>query len=92
MLPRAVLAALGEGWADLPAHAKAHAALLYTPGVTREEMADAAQACPATMRALNCAEQRATLWLDAQSRPASDGEFFFELLDDAFYTLEAWHG
>lgn len=102
-LPRAVLAALGNGWTDLPASAKAHAALLYTPGVTREELAAAAQRCDATMRALDCAEQRATLWADAQAHgrgtatvpgdgwAAHDGEFFFELVDDAFYTLEALH-
>lgn len=89
VLPRAVLAALGDGWADLPAQAKAHAALLYTPGVTREELAAAAQACNATMRALECAEQRATLWLDVQTGAAPDGEFFFELVDDSSYILEA---
>lgn len=60
---------------------------LFLPGITHDELAAARDGQPALDRLVREAAAAVTSWSPAPSEVSADGELFFEILDDNFYTL-----
>lgn len=61
---------------------------LFLPGVTREELDAAMAREPLLERAVRELAAAVTLWTPAPGEVSADGELFFEIADDNFYTLQ----
>jgi len=73
----------GAGIAD-----KLALAPLFLPGITKDELAAAMAAEPLLDRLVRQAADVVTLWSPAADAVSPDGELFFEIADDNFYTLQ----
>lgn len=90
-LPKAVASVLGEAGFTAPLAAKAPLALLFVPGLGAAEALALAAEVPLVARALAAAASVSRFWATARGDidPGSDGEIFFELVDQATYRLRA---
>lgn len=73
----------GAGLAD-----KLALAALFLPGVTRQELADAMAAAPLLDDLVRKAAAAVTFWSITPDQVAQDGELFFEIALDNYYTLD----
>jgi hypothetical protein len=71
-------------WVETDLANKNTLAALFLPGTSKDELMGAMEAQPRLKEILLEASQFVTLWKD---EPSSDGEFFFEVLDDNGYVL-----
>jgi hypothetical protein len=78
---------LGER-AGAPLADKLALAALFLPGVTRQELADAMAAAPLLDELVRKAAAAVTFWSATPDQVAEDGELFFEIAEDNFYTLD----
>lgn len=78
---------LGEGAGDDLAN-KLPLAALFLPGVTRHELAATMADAPVLENLVRKAAAIVTFWSVTPDQVAQDGELFFEIASDNFYTLE----
>jgi hypothetical protein len=86
-LQQSVNNTLGE-WSAGDIGSKLALAPLFLPGVTREELAAAMAGDPLLDRVVRTAVAAVTLWSPEPGAVSPDGELFFEIGDDNFYTLQ----
>jgi len=89
VLQRVVHAALGADFASLPLSEKVAVAPLFLPGVSAEELEQAAVAGSPLRQILEEAARVSTFWTGGDVLdPTSKGELFFELEGDNSYVLQ----
>jgi hypothetical protein len=62
---------------------------LFLPGIAKDELAAAMAGEPLLEKIVREAAAAVTLWSPAPSTVSPDGELFFEIAEDNFYTLQA---
>lgn len=89
-LQKMIVAELGGDFADLPVTAKLEMAPLFLPGISADELIQAAQNSAKLQSILTKAQNISTFWQGGDELDtASNGELFFELESNNSYVLSS---